>query len=245
MQLLVSAASAADARAALEGGADIVDAKDPAAGALGAVSADVLRAIADVLGGDRPLSAALGDAGAEADVERAARGAALAGASYVKFGFAGLRDARRVTRLLAAAALGAGDDAGVVAVAYADAERVGALAPLALIECAANAGAHGVLLDTARKEEPPLLRLLARDELERWVGAGRDASLLVALAGRLALHDLPELRDLGADIVGVRGAACVGGRSGHVSATRVRALRHALDAAPEVPASSAASSATR
>ena len=53
MRLLVSVSSAAEASAALAGGADVIDAKDPLAGALGAVSADVLREIhAIVAGGD-------------------------------------------------------------------------------------------------------------------------------------------------------------------------------------------------
>ena len=40
--------------------------------------------------------------------------------------------------------------------------------------------------------------------------------------------DLKRARRLGADIVGVRGSACEGGREGTVSAARVRALRAAL-----------------
>jgi len=36
------------------------------------------------------------------------------------------------------------------------------------------------------------------------------------------------VRDAGADIAGVRGAACVGGRSGTVAADRVRLLRRVV-----------------
>src|SRR5262249_27258839 len=70
MRLLVSVASAAEALAALGGGADVVDAKDPHAGALGAVSAEVLHGIRAAIAGARPLSAALGDAIDEATIER-------------------------------------------------------------------------------------------------------------------------------------------------------------------------------
>ena len=232
MQLLVSAANAADARAALDGGADIIDAKEPAAGALGAVSPATLRAIHQAIAGRRPLSAALGEAADEREVERDARAAATLGAAYVKFGFAGVRDVERATALLAAAARGAatGGETRVIAVAYADAGRVGALAPSAVVESAAAAGVHGVLLDTARKDGPALLALDGRDAVARWVREGRDASLLVALAGRLALADLAAVRDLGADVAGVRGAACVGGRGGRVSASLVRGLRAACAA---------------
>ncbi len=62
MRLLVSVKNAEEAMAALAGGADLIDAKDPAAGALGAVSLDVLRDIHSTVAGLRPVSAALGDA---------------------------------------------------------------------------------------------------------------------------------------------------------------------------------------
>lgn len=227
VHLLVSAASAADAAAAVDGGADIVDAKDPRAGALGAVPDATLREIAAAVAGSRPLSAALGDAADESAVERAARDAAAAGAAYVKFGFAGVRDARRAAALLGAAVRGAAEGGGacVIAVAYADAGRVAALDPLAVVEAAACAGAHGALLDTARKEHGGLFALRSRGELAAWVAEARAASLLVALAGRLSSGDLVAVRELGADIAGVRGAACVGGRGGRVSAALVRELR--------------------
>ena len=41
------------------------------------------------------------------------------------------------------------------------------------------------------------------------------------LAGKLAADDLPFVRDTGADVAGVRGAACEGGRTGRVSADKV------------------------
>src|SRR6266513_157132 len=125
MRLLVSVASAAEASAALAGGADVIDAKDPRAGTLGAVAFDVLREIHAAVAGRRPVTAALGDAADEAEIERASRAFAAAGASLVKVGFAGIASAGRVTALIAAAVRGAraGSDGngGVVAVAYADA----------------------------------------------------------------------------------------------------------------------------
>lgn len=45
MRLLVSVRDAGEARAALAGGAEIVDAKDPARGSIGAVSPEALQGI--------------------------------------------------------------------------------------------------------------------------------------------------------------------------------------------------------
>jgi len=58
VRLLVSVANAADAAAALAGGADFIDAKDPRTGALGAVSLGVLQEIRATVGTARPVTAA-------------------------------------------------------------------------------------------------------------------------------------------------------------------------------------------
>src|SRR5438067_2429694 len=91
MRLLVSVADAAEARAALAGGADIIDAKEPRHGALGAVAPDVLRAIRNAVAVRRPVSAALG-----ADIV-GVRGAACVG------GRTGRIQRARVARLRALA----------------------------------------------------------------------------------------------------------------------------------------------
>jgi len=229
MQLLVSVASAAEASAALAGGADFIDAKDPLKGALGAVSEEILRDIHGAVGGVRPVTAALGDAADEAEIEAAACVFAATGAAFVKVGFAGTISVPRAVALTMAAVRGAAASGkggcGVVAVAYADADRVASLAAGALVDVAARAGARGVLLDTADKAGPGLRGLVAPAALAKWVAEAQEGGLLVALAGRLTSDDLAFVRDAGADIAGVRGAACDGGRSGDVSPAKVRLLK--------------------
>ena len=244
--LLVSVSCAVDAAAALAGGADIVDAKDPVAGALGAVTLPTFRAIHAAVGGARPVTAALGDATDEPTVEATAGAFAAAGAALVKVGFAGVTDVDRAAALGAAAVRGAARGsaargsaarggalgAGVVLVAYADGDRVGSLDPAALVGVAVAAGARGVLLDTADKGGPGLLGCASIEVLVRWVGEAHAAGLLVALAGRLTPDDVARLLALAPDVVGVRGAACDGGRTGRVSTARVRALRAITAPAP-------------
>ena len=96
---------------------------------------------------------------------------------------------------------------------------------MALVEMAASAGAVGVLLDTANKCGPGLRGLITPAALAAWVAEAHDARLAVALAGKLTADDLAFVQDAGADIAGVRGAACDNGRTGHVTAERVRALQ--------------------
>ena len=228
MHLLVSVRSAAEAAAALAGGADIVDAKEPHAGALGAVSLDVLRGIHRVVATRRPLSAAIGDATDEAAIERTAREVAAAGALFVKVGFSGIAGATRMAALAAAAHRGVVDGSAgrsaLVAVGYADADETVSLVPSALVDLAARAGARAVLLDTANKNGPGLRALIDPDVLAAWVAHAHASGLRVALAGKLTADDLPFVRDTGADIAGVRAAACEGGRTGRVTPERVAAL---------------------
>lgn len=234
MRLLVSVANAAEAAAAAAGGADVIDAKDPASGALGAVQPDVMSEIRATVDGAQLVTAALGDAATAAAVEGMAREFTQRGASLVKVGFAGVGDRSRVESLIAAAVAGGaaqfdgGERSGVVAVAYADAGEHLGIDRLALIEAAARAGAKGVLLDTADKRAPGLRALCTLRELSVWVEEAHAHGLMAALAGKLTADDLAAVRDVGADIAGVRGAACDGGRTGRVSSERVRMLRDRL-----------------
>jgi uncharacterized protein (UPF0264 family) len=202
MRLLVSVRDADEARAALEGGADIIDAKDPRRGALGAVGASALRDVVAAVNGERAVSAALGDASNEANVERAARTAASCGLSYVKLGFAGTTHATTVRALLSAAvrgARGAATGTGVIAVAYADADRARSVSAMELVGIAADVGAAGVLLDTAFKDSGGLFTLMDESAVGAWVDVAHAAGLMAAVAGALSREDLPLAGALGAD----------------------------------------------
>jgi uncharacterized protein (UPF0264 family) len=228
VQLLVSVADAVEARRAVDGGADIIDAKDPLSGALGAVSLATLEQIYSVVSGRRMVTAALGDASNEASIEQLAFEYARVGVGFVKIGFAGITDVGQVERLLVATVKGTratGLRCGVVAVAYADTGAATSVDPTALIDVAARAGATGVLFDTAIKSGPGLRQLLAPRALDAWVTRAQRARLTVALAGKLTRDDLPFIAETGADIAGVRGAACATGRTSQIAEDSVRALK--------------------
>ena len=95
------------------------------------------------------------------------------------------------------------------------------------------AGIRVCLLDTAVKDGRGLLEWLSPDALTALVAEAHAAGLEMALAGALRAEDLPVVLDTGADIAGVRSAACGGGRrSGPLDPERVRALRAACAATP-------------
>ena len=227
MKLLVSVVDAGEARAAAAAGADIVDVKNPAEGSLGAPSPAVIERVRAAVPPELPVSVAIGDMpNLPGTAALAALGAARSGASFVKVGLWGVStEAEAVSLLQAVHEAAAG--AMVVAGAYADARRVAQapLAPELLPRVAAAAGVEVCLLDTAVKDGRGLFDWLAPDELAALVAEAHDAGLQVALAGALRAEELPAVRASGADIAGVRSAACVdGARSGPLDPARVRAL---------------------
>jgi (5-formylfuran-3-yl)methyl phosphate synthase len=223
MKLLVSVVSAQEARLALLGGADIIDVKDPAEGALGAPSPRVLREVVRMVGTAVPVSVALGDLpNLPHTAALAALGAAAGGAGYVKVGLRGVRELDDAVALMRAVADAVGPRTAVIAAAYADAEALDppAIAPALLPGLVDRAGIRGALVDTFVKDGRGLYGWLSESSLSDLVTRTRAAGASFAVAGQLRLG---ELRRVDADIVGVRSAVCRGGRTGELDAELVAA----------------------
>ena len=215
MKLLVSVIDDAEARLAVAGGVDVVDVKNPAEGSLGAPAPGVIARVREVLPAELPLSAAIGDLPClPGTAALAALGAAHSGAAFVKIGLWGSSTTEDAVAVLRAAREAVDGDAAVVAVTYADAARVPSrpLPPQQLVAAARQAGVSGCLLDTSVKDGRGLLAWLATAELAALVAEAHDAGLEMGLAGELRAEDLPAVRATGADIAGVRSAACRDGR---------------------------------
>jgi uncharacterized protein (UPF0264 family) len=229
MRLLVSVTDAQEARVAAEAGVDIVDVKNPAEGSLGAPTPGVIERVREVVPSGRPVSAAIGDMpDLPGTAALAALGAARAGAAYVKVGLLGPSTTDAAVALLRAVREATDGGVAVIAAAYADAERVptGPLPPAAVVEAARRAEVAGCLLDTAIKDGRGLFRWLTPEALRTLVADGREAGLEMALAGALSAEDLGLVRAAGADIAGVRAAACRDGRrTGPLDAERIARLR--------------------
>jgi uncharacterized protein (UPF0264 family) len=211
MKLLVSVVSVDEARSALAGGADIIDVKDPAEGALGAPSARVLADVVRAVGTAAPVSVALGDLPALPHTAAlAARGAALTGARYVKVGLRGVRELEGAVAMMSAVAEAVDPPTAVIAAAYADAHALDppALAPAWLPELVQRTGIAGALVDTFTKDGRGLYGWLSESELSDLIGRTRQAGAAFAVAGQLRRG---QLRRVAADVVGVRSAVCRGG----------------------------------
>ncbi|HZT18655.1 MAG TPA: (5-formylfuran-3-yl)methyl phosphate synthase [Dongiaceae bacterium] len=215
MKVLVSPVSLEEAGPVIAGGADIIDVKNVKEGSLGASFPWVIRGIAAMAKG-RPItvSATLGDLPYKpGTASLAALGAVQAGARYIKAGLHGTRSEAEALEVMCAVVRSCREaDAGVVAVAagYADYRRFGGLDPAIILRVARDSGADVAMLDTAVKDGASLFDALAVDELEAFVAGAHAAGLQAALAGSIRAGHLENLRRIGADVVGIRGAVCRG-----------------------------------
>lgn len=225
-KLLVSVRNAAEAELAIAGGADFIDVKEPDRGPLGRADFGVIAEVVDCIGGRAPVSAALGEL---VDWRVGDVASLPQGLNYVKFGLEGCgllpawRECWRQT--LESLSL----RASVVPVAYADHHAAAAPHWEEVIDVAAQFGADAVLLDTFDKDGPGLLAVCESPELQAFVARAKSVGLMAIVAGKLDPAAVEQVLLWQPDVIGVRGAACVGGRTGRLDTEAVRRLSKLLE----------------
>jgi len=212
MQLLVSPGDIEEARRSLA--ADIIDVKKPSEGSLGANFPWVIREIKAL--SSKPLSAAIGDFDFKpGGASLAASGAAHAGADYIKVGL--MFDGReRAEELIRAVVRAVKDDfprKNVVIAAYSDYERMGTISPFEMAPLAASGGADFAMIDTGIKDGKSTFEFMDEHDLTRFTKENRRLGIGTALAGALKFDDIPVLKRIDPEIIGVRGMVCGGDRT--------------------------------
>jgi len=213
--ILVSPKDVNEAIEAIEGGADIIDVKNPPEGSLGANFPWVIKQIKEVTPENRLVSATIGDVPYKpGTASLAALGACVSGADYIKVGLYGTKSYSQSLDLMEKVTKAVKDfdeKKIVVAAGYADAYRVGAVDPLVIPKIARDAGCDVAMLDTAVKDGKTLFDHLNEKLLEEFINETHAYGMKCALAGSIKKEEIPILKDIGCDIVGVRGAACTKG----------------------------------
>lgn len=220
IRMLVSVRDAAEARDAALAGADFIDLKEPAAGALGAVDSTIIRESVAVLrsvAGHVKISATIGDwpfDEVDAIIDAVER-VRECGVDLVKVGVAG---AGGDCDLL----LGRLSSCGVPVV------------PVLLVDDglardrfaqACALGFPAVMVDTEGKLGGSLFDRIGPRALLDAVSQARKVAVPFGVAGALRLDDVAAIARLGPDFAGFRSAVCVGSRSGRLDPARVRVLR--------------------
>ncbi len=236
MRLLVSPMNLEEAKAALAGGTDILDVKNPREGSLGANFPWAIREVVELAGGAVPVSATIGDLQYKpGTASLAALGAAYAGADYIKAGLLGIHTPSQASEMLVNIVRAVKDFDSrkrVVAAAYSDHERVDSIDPAILPEVAAYAGADVIMVDTAMKDGRSTFEFMTEEELEAFIRAGRDQGLDVAIAGNIGFQHMDLLMRLDPEIIGIRGMVCGGDRQASIRQDLVEKAREAMLAAP-------------
>jgi uncharacterized protein (UPF0264 family) len=233
MEILISVVNEQEAIAAIKGGAEIIDVKNPLEGALGANFPEVIKGIRKVTPPEIPVSAAIGDApDLPGLMSLAALGAANCNIQYVKVGLYGVRTTERATKMLMEikkAVKGYKQDIKVIAVAYGDGYKINALSPHDAVLAAVESEIDGCMMDTIIKGEGDLFSSISIGNINKFLKLCRVHNLISALAGSLRVEHLPLLKELRPDIIGFRGGVCSGDRvNGVLETEAVKNIKEGL-----------------
>ncbi len=232
LKLLISVTCLEEALEALKGGADIIDVKNPLEGSLGGHYPWVVKKIRETITSVE-VSAAVGDSPyLPGLVSLACYGLTLCGVDYVKIGVYGpknIDEALKLAETSCKAVKTANEKTRVVLAGYADYREAKCLNPLVIPDVAYRVNADVAMIDTKIKNGLKTLHHLEINELKEFINRTHNYGLKAALAGSLRLEDIKIAREIEADIIGFRGAACKGDRiNGRISSELVSELKKQL-----------------
>lgn len=198
---LASVSSLAEAQLAWAAGAEWLDLKQAAAGALGALDIAEIQRVVRWAQQLCPISVTLGDIPLQTEILIPLLQSRLGlGVNFIKIGLFPHPDMQTCLQALRAYS---SNDTQFIAVLFAD------FAPdFTLLAKLAHFGFKGVMLDTADKTRGTLRTYLDDAQLQLFIQQAKQHRLMTGLAGSLRLEDIAGLLPLGADYLGFRGALC-------------------------------------
>ena len=220
--LLISVRSKREMDAAMTGGADIVDLKEPRKGALAPTSVSFWRSISELAVNEKAVSfsAALG----ESQEARIIAQFLPAEFRFAKVGPSGCGTRHSLTHLWIDVRSRIDPQTELVAVAYADHQASGCLSAESVFTLAAELGFSRVLIDTFVKNGRSSIDHLGFEQLQLLSQIAGEHKIGWALAGSIRMHDVSMLAQRGIvpNCYGVRGDVCQGTRESELSVERVR-----------------------
>lgn len=221
-QLLISVTNIAEAKIALEHGADIIDMKDPSAGALGALPLALIGSIVTFVNRHKLTSATIGDEPMQPDLlAQRVTLVAKTTVDYIKIGFFEASDYQPSLDALQHVVQTGGK---LIAVLFAEYTY-----PTGLIVAIKQAGFVGVMLDTAKKNGLTLLDYHSELHIQNLAQSVLENDLSFGLAGSLNIQHIAHLQKFNPSYMGFRGGVCDGHqRQLSLNASKVKAIRKTL-----------------
>ena len=226
-QLLISVTSIEEANFALENGADIIDLKDPSAGALGALPIDQIKLIVSFVHNKKGVSkkitsATIGDLPMQPKLllEHVLNLTAT-DVDIIKIGFFETDQYQLCLGALATLTQGG---TKLVAVLFAENSY-----PEHLIESIKAAGFMGVMLDTAKKNGLTLLDYYSVQQRMAFAQKVLSCHLQFGLAGSLKLEHVAMIKALNPTYIGFRGGICNNHqRESSLDVSKIQAIRKTI-----------------
>ena len=228
MQLLISVTSVQEAQMALTHQVEILDLKDPNAGALGALPFDVIAEVVQYVKNQTEnttpyISATIGDAPMlpEVLVEKVER-LQVTGVDYIKIGFFAADDYQScLNALQPITQVGA----KIIAVLFAENTY-----SAALIEAIQRAGFVGVMLDTTNKNGQTLFNYYSTIALAEFAEKVIKNDMMLGFAGSLKAQDVVKLKALNPTYLGFRGGVCDNfQRQSSLNSENIRLVQNAME----------------
>lgn len=223
--MLASVNSVEEALLVLNSEVDIIDLKQPALGALGALELEDVKQIVAAIAGRSLVSATIGDLPLQPElIFNAVYTMAETGVDYIKIGFFPGGDWIGTLKKLGALVP---QKLALIAVLFADTEP-----DLTILVTLKASGFVGVMLDTMDKQQGSLTQVMTAQQIASFVSQAKQLQLLCGLAGSLRLTDIPELIAYHPDYLGFRGALCQEhNRVGQLNQSAVQTIKEAVLAA--------------
>jgi (5-formylfuran-3-yl)methyl phosphate synthase len=219
--LLISVTNSLEAQIAIDNGADIIDLKNPASGALGALPLQQIESILKTVNHQKKVSATIGDEPLEPKViaEKVAQLMKLK-LDYIKIGFFEINGINQLqlsdclnslTRLVH-------KGANLIAVLFAEYQY-----PVTLVADLKKAGFIGAMLDTVNKNGLTLFDHASEERLNTFVKHNAELSLISGLAGSININHVDRLVAINPNYIGFRGGVCEERlRTGNLSGQKIK-----------------------
>jgi len=226
-QLLISVTSIEEAQIALENGADIIDLKEPSAGALGALPVERIQLIVSYVKSRKDLStkltsATIGDLPMQPELLLAqVAKLSTTGVDIIKIGFFATDDYQPCLDALKPLAQ---TGTRLIAVLFAETTY-----PKDLITAIKHAGFIGVMLDTEIKNGLTLLDYYSVEKRSEFAKNVFKLAMQLGLAGSLKLQHVDLVRDTNPSYIGFRGGVCNSNqRHLALDAAKIKAIRKTM-----------------